>query len=158
MNLSELIQLIETVGEYLLYFFGSWEDFLERMRTEIDQNVKNNVIELLTPQFSTTTSIESLLSSLAVMSTCEKYFEYECYLTKCGIRNVHFLGTLDDWKLLQKKIRDLKKFSRDTFESYINAMLPVIDQFIDTYQGNVDREFWNKVMDIEHVGGGKSGK
>ncbi|CAF0985131.1 unnamed protein product [Adineta ricciae] len=135
-----------------------WEHFLAGIRTKIDQNVKTNVVDLLSPQFSTTTAIESLLSSLVVMSTCQKYFDYECYITKCGIRNVHFLGTLDDWKLLRKKIQDLKKFSRDSFVSYINAILPVIDQFIDTYQGNVDQEFWNKVMDIEHVGGGKSGK
>ncbi|UJR16604.1 hypothetical protein I4U23_003504 [Adineta vaga] len=128
----------------------NWEDFLERMRLEIDKNVKNDITQLLTSTFSTTTSIESLLSSFVLMNTCQKYFDYECYITKCGIRNVHFLGTLDDWKLLRKKIRDLK--------NYINAVLPIIDQFIRTYQNDIDQEFWNKVMDIEHVGGGRSGK
>lgn len=89
------------------------------------------------------------------MDTFQKYFEYKCYVTRCGIRNVHFLGTLADWKLLRQKIKELKNFGMsgsNSFSSYIDGVLPIIDQFIETYQGNVDGSFWNKVMDIEHVG------
>jgi len=131
------------------------------MRIEIGKNLKHNVTELLTSNFSTTTKIESFLSCVAIMDTFQKYFEYECYLTKCGIHNVHFMGTLDDWKVLRQKTEELKKFavaSRDNFGSYIDGLLPIIDQFIQTYQGKVDNDFWNKVMDIEHVGGGRSGR
>jgi hypothetical protein len=131
------------------------------MRIEIGKNVKHNVTELLTSNFSTTTKIESFLSCVAIMDAFQKYFEYECYVTKCGIRNVHFMGTLDDWKVLRQKTEELKKFavaSRDNFGSYIDGLLPIIDQFIQTYQGKVDNDFWNKVMDIEHVGGGRSGR
>jgi Domain of unknown function (DUF4419) len=142
------------------------------MRVEIGKNVKNDVAELLTSNFSTTTKIESLLSCVAIMDTFQKYFEYECYMMQlCGIRNVHFMGTLDDWKLLRQKTEELKKFTasgrnnfgsyifgRNNFGSYIDGLLPIIDQFIQTYQGKVDNEFWNKVMDIEHVGGGRSGR
>jgi hypothetical protein len=131
------------------------------MRLEIGKNVKNDITEMLTSNFSTTTKIESLLSCATIMDTFRKYFEYECYITKCGIRSVHFLGTLDDWNLLRKKTQELQKFTsfnRNNFDSYINGVLPVIDQFICTYQGKVDNEFWNKIMDIEHVGGGRSGR
>ncbi len=131
------------------------------MRIEIGKNVKHNVTELLTSNFSTTTKIESFLSFVAIMDTFQKYFEYECYMTLCGIRNVHFMGTLDDWKVLRQKTEELKKFTvsgRDNFGSYIDGLSTIIDQFIQTYQGKVDHHFWNKVMDIEHVGGGKSGR
>jgi hypothetical protein len=131
------------------------------MRVEIGKNVKNDVTELLTSNFSTTTKIESLLSCVAIMDIFQKYFEYECLMTRCGIRNVHFMGTLDDWKLLRCKTAQLKSFSTSgqaTFGRYIDGLLPIIDQFIETYQGKVDNEFWNKVMDIEHVGGGRSGR
>lgn len=131
------------------------------MRLKIGENVKNDAIELLTSNFTTTTKVESLLSCLAIMDTFQKYFEYECYVTLCGIRNVHFLGTLDDWKLVRQKAEELKNFSmseRHHFGSYIDGLLPIIDQFIQTYQGNIDKKFWNKVMDIEHYGGGGSGK
>jgi hypothetical protein len=142
-------------------FFCSWDDFLERMRLEIRKNVKNDVTDLLTSNFSTTTKIESLLSCAAIMDTFQKYFEYRCFMTLCGIRNVHFMGTLDDWNLLRQKTEKLKNFTtsnQDSFNVYIDGLLPIIDQFIQTYQGKVDAQFWNKVMDIEHVGGGGSGR
>jgi len=131
------------------------------MRVEIGKNTKNDITELLTSNFSTTTKIESLLSCVAIMDTFQKYFDYECYMTRCGIRNVHFMGTLDDWKLLRHKTAELKKFTTSgwkSFGTYVDGLLPIIDQFIQTYQGKVDNKFWNKVMDIEHVGGGSSGR
>ncbi|CAF1068118.1 unnamed protein product [Adineta steineri] len=137
-----------------------WNDFLEQMRQEVSRHVKNEAVELLTSNFSTTTKIESLLSCVAIMDTFKQYFEYRCIVTKCGIRNVHFVGTLDDWKLLRQKTEQLQMFStstKDSFGSYIRGLLPIIDQFIQTYQGQVDNKFWNKVMDIKHWGGGGSG-
>lgn len=131
------------------------------MQIEICKNVKNDVADLLVANFSTTGMIESFLSCVTMMSTFQKYFEYRCLITRCGIRNVHFKGTLDDWNNLRQKTEELRKLTvseHDEFGSYIDGLLPIIDQFIQTYQGNVDEEFWNKIMDIEHVGMGRSGK
>ncbi|CAF2657114.1 unnamed protein product [Rotaria sp. Silwood2] len=144
-----------------LLWFRIWNDFLECLRVEIGQNVKNSVTQLLTSNFSTTTQIESLLSCTVIMDTFQKYFKYKSYVTMCGIRNVHFMGTSEDWKLLRYKTTKLKNFTvpnRDDFGSYIDGLLPIIDQFIQTYQDNVDNQFWNKVMDVEHVGRGGSGR
>ncbi|CAF3915086.1 unnamed protein product [Rotaria sordida] len=137
-----------------------WDDFLEKMRLLMRNNVKNDVIDILTSNFSTTTKVESLLSCVAIMDTFKQYFEYRCVITKCGIRNVHFMGTLDDWKLLRHKTEQLQNFTtsrNDSFATYIQGLLPIIDKFIETYQGNVDNKFWNKIMDIKHWGGGRSG-
>jgi hypothetical protein len=131
------------------------------MRLQIGENVKNDVIDLLNANFSTTTKVESLLSSVAIMDTFKQYFEYHCMISKCGIRNVHFMGTLDDWKLLRRKTEQLQIFTtsrNDSFASYIEGLLPIIDQFIQTYEGKIDNKFWNKVMDIKHFGGGRSGR
>jgi hypothetical protein len=68
------------------------------------------------------------------------------------------MGTLDDWNHLRQKTEELKKFTMSDFGSYIDGVLSIIDQFIETYQGKVDNQFWNKVMDIEHVGWGRSGR
>ncbi|CAF1136976.1 unnamed protein product [Rotaria magnacalcarata] len=138
-----------------------WQDFLERIRLAVGSIVKNNVIDSLTANFSTTGSIESMLSCIAAMDTFKNYFEYRCQIARCGIRNVHFMGTSDDWHLLHRKIKNLKSFTtstNDTFANYIDGLLPIIDEFINTYTNKVNNEFWNKVMDIEHVGMGKSGK
>ena len=77
-------------------------------------------------------------------------------MTCCGIRKVHFLGTLDDWLLLRNKTEQLKSFTtpNDDFSSYIGGLLPVLDQFINTYQGKVDKRFWDKIFDVDHIGSG----
>ncbi len=139
----------------------SWNDFLDKMREEMNKHIKNDFIDLLTSNFSTTTNIESLLSCVAIMDTFKQYFEYRCSVTMCGIRNVHFMGTLDDWKLLRHKTAQLQIFNTPTsnsFGTYIKGVVPIIDQFIETYQGKVDNTFWNKIMDIKHWGGGRSGR
>ena len=126
------------------------------MRIEISKNVKNDVVSALTANYSTTGKVESLLSCATVMNTFKNYFEYGLMMTMCGIRKVHFLGTLDDWLLLQEKTKKLKGFTMlgDDFSTYVDGLLPVFNQFIDTYQGKVDNKFWDKIFNVEHVGRG----
>jgi hypothetical protein len=126
------------------------------MRVVIGKNVKNDVVSLLTANYSTTGKVESLLSCATIMGTFRKYFDYGLMMTLCGIRKVHFLGTLDDWLLLRRKTEQLQGFTtpKDDFSIYVEGLLPVLDQFISTYQGKVDNQFWDKIFNVEHVGRG----
>jgi hypothetical protein len=126
------------------------------MRTQIGDNVKNDIVSLLTAKYSTTGKVESLLSCATIMNTFKTYFEYGLAMRMCGIRKVHFLGTLDDWLLLRDKTKQLQGFTtpKDDFSTYVEGVLPVLDQFINTYQDKVDNQFWDKIFDIEHVGAG----
>ncbi|CAF3727219.1 unnamed protein product [Rotaria sp. Silwood1] len=81
----------------------------------------------------------------------------------CGIRQVHFMGTLNDWQSLYSKTQQLQSFGNGTFRNYIDGVLPIFDEFIKTYQGNVNKNFWIKVCDITRdtslrYGGEGSGK
>jgi hypothetical protein len=126
------------------------------MRIKIGQNVKNEIVSLLTANYSTTGNVESLLSCATIMNTFKKYFDYGLMMTMCGIRKVHFLGTIDDWLLLRQKTAQLQVFTKpkDDFSTYVDGLLPVLDQFISTYQGKVDNKFWDKIFNVEHVGRG----
>ncbi len=131
------------------------------MKEEIGKNVKNDIVEVLTSTYSTTGQIESLLSSACIMHTFKKYFDYEHCFVGCGIRNVHFLGTLADWQLLRSKAEKLKNFTKpianswdakyNDFSGYIDGVLPILDEFIRTYQGQVDNKFWDQIFDYTHV-------
>lgn len=131
------------------------------MKDEIEKNVKNDIVEVLTSTYSTTGQVESLLSCACIMHTFKKYFDYvHCY-PGCGIRNVHFLGTLADWQLLRSKAEKLKSFTNpnkpsssyhfNDFSGYIDGVLPILDEFIRTYQGQVDNKFWDQIFDYTHV-------
>jgi hypothetical protein len=130
------------------------------MREALNKHVKNDVVALLTSKYTTTGPVESLLSCAGIMQTFEKYFEYEHMSCGCGIRNVHFLGTLADWQLLRRKAEELKRFTIPSkssanhygnFSAYLDGVLPILDQFISTYQGQVDNDFWDHIFDYTHV-------
>ncbi|CAF1653729.1 unnamed protein product, partial [Adineta ricciae] len=133
-----------------------WNAFLESMSSEISKYVKNDIVKLLTANYSTTGRVESLLSCATIMNTFRQYFKYRLRWTLCGIRKVHFLGTLDDWLLLRRKTEKLQSFTTpdDDFHTYIDSALPILDQLINTYQNKVDNEFWDQIFNVEHEGSG----
>jgi hypothetical protein len=129
------------------------------MTDQVGAHVKNNVAGIITSNFSTTGSVEKLLSSVCIMHTFKKYFDYEHLECGCGIRNVHFMGTIDDWILLRKKTEELKLFtvpssgtSNRSFHAYLDGVLPILDQFIQTYKGKVDNNFWDAIFDYTKIG------
>jgi len=53
----------------------------------------------------------------------------------------------------------LKSFSNHKeWTIYIDGILPIISKFIDTYIGNVDVEWWNKIMNLRfgRLGSGRT--
>lgn len=126
-----------------------WKEFFEGILPLINKNTKPNVVESLQCDFSTTTNVESIISIVSIMDSCKQYFNYERLIPCCGINNIHFMGTLDDWGKLYDKILHLKTFSNHKeWTMYIDGILPIISKFIDTYIGEVDVEWWNKIMNI----------
>ncbi len=88
------------------------------------------------------------------MNTYQKYFSYGRCIPGCGIRNVHFGGTLDDWKKLLQKTQLLKDYDvNGALKYYVEKVSAILHKFIDTYQENVDVSFWNKVMNVRSTGG-----
>ncbi|CAF0891196.1 unnamed protein product [Didymodactylos carnosus] len=138
-----------------------WTDFFEMMKEKISENVKNeDIIDQLTSNFSTTTEIESILSYACIMDTFQAYFSYGRCIPGCGIRAVHFEGTLDDWHLLKNKTEQLKMYTKkcDKYEQYLDNLLPILDEFIKTYQGQVNSIFWDHIMDLNNgrLGSGRT--
>ncbi len=74
------------------------------MIVEIANNTKNNVVENLQADFSTSGKIEKFMSTAVIMDTFQKYFTYKLIGAACGIRDVKFMGTVEDWRKLLTKI------------------------------------------------------
>jgi len=110
--------------------------------------------DLIIPKFSTTTKLTKLVCEVLLLDTFSPYFAYTVY-TMCGIPNVILLGTRDDWVLLREKVNNLSQFQ---FEWYVEAVLPILDQFIAAKDGNVDVEFWRSMYKYRgrHGSGGPS--
>jgi len=126
-------------------------NFFQLIIKKIEANTKGEIVKNLQCNFSTTTLVEQCLSTAVIMDSFKKYFSYGRCIPCCGIRNVHFMGNLDDWKKLRTKISSLKQYTTEKNKSwpqYIEGVLEITDQFIETFQGKPNKEFWNKIMNI----------
>jgi len=50
------------------------------------------------------------------------------------------LGTLDDWKKLKFHANTLREYDLGW---WIDSIDPILDKFIETYEGKVDTQFWS---------------
>ena len=68
-------------------------------------------------------------------------------MTLCGINNVYFDGTREDWVKMRMKLQALAKYDVDgRLKKYVEDMDVILRKFIDTYDGNPDQAWWNRII------------
>lgn len=126
-----------------------WDEFFEKIIIEIEKNTKN--VSELKSDFSTSDSVAKILSTMAIMDSMKQYFEYGRTVPCCGIQQVHFLGNLNDWLHLSKKIENLKKYAiKKSWTVYIDGLAIIINNFIETFKNNVDVNWWNQILNLKN--------
>jgi hypothetical protein len=127
---------------------GDWPEAVNRLVVRTDEAVeKIDVKSLLECNFSTTTKTTLTASRIVLLDMLKKYFSYKGYLT-CGIPKVTLKGTLDDWTKLQEKVVQLRQLDLD-MDFWLDRLDPVVWKLVETYKGNVDEEFWSKIISKE---------
>lgn len=78
--------------------------------------------------------------------------------TECGIPWIELQGTEQDWVALRDRATRLGLLMLPSFGTrWMEALLPVLDEFVAAYRGNVNHEFWQcMVKRIERYGSGAS--
>jgi hypothetical protein len=94
--------------------------------------------DLVVAGFSTTGPVERAATEVLLMDTFQAYFEYEM-ICGCGIPQVTLLGTPDDWRNLRRRAGMLSEFE---LTWWTDALLPVLDQIVETAEGRLDQSFW----------------
>ena len=82
------------------------EEFCEK----ISENIGNELTEILTPNFTTSTKDSIIAGKVSIMSTFKKYFRYRLGMISCGIPYIILEGNLEDWKKILKKLKVLSKY------------------------------------------------
>lgn len=131
---------------------ASWRELVQKMSVAIDKNLKQEVKDWLLPNFSTTTPIDTMAGGILLMGTMQNYMAYKMVLC-CGIPRVTLEGTLEDWQLLREKAARFATFGGD-LEKWATLLLPVLDQLIASYQGDVDIAFWERIATQQRKGSG----
>ena len=66
----------------------------------------------------------------------------------CGITKVHFLGEMNDWESLKKKIQMMMTYD-EPLEEWGTLLLGIIAKFQEQMEGKIDREFWCNIISKE---------
>jgi len=102
----------------------------------------------LLPDFTTTTYNDRLTASVLFYATPEAA-KNEDFILQCGIPEITLLGTEQDWTRLKAKIFELR-----VPHKWLQAISPILKEFIDVFTAPPRVEFWNRIC--SYVGGGSS--
>ena len=133
-------------------YSANYDQLISDMAVEIEKNTVTAVRSWLEPNFSTTTPNDRTVGRVVLMSAMKKFFDYKMCLM-CGIPNVTLEGTLEDWKDIRARTEKLKEYG---LEDLGLILIDILDQFIQSYQGNVDKDFWARICHREGGGSGPS--
>ncbi|KAL2760369.1 hypothetical protein ACRALDRAFT_1021798, partial [Sodiomyces alcalophilus JCM 7366] len=115
--------------------------------------------EWMVPNFSTTTEVDTLVCSAAMLGAMKHYFDYRFKLA-CGIPSVTLLGDVSDWRSILDRLSKLTSFGpqHPHLAQWKALLTPVVQNMIDCFNGGpteyVAVDFWSK---IAHYTGGGSG-
>ena len=101
------------------------------------------ILENLTPNFTTTNYNSLIISKLSIMGSFQKYFDYHMIAYICGNPYIILEGTAEDYIKIKKKAEYLKKYE---FEWYIDRIIPIIQKMIDAKNGNIDVDFFKNII------------
>ncbi|CAH6419317.1 Domain of unknown function (DUF4419)-containing protein [uncultured virus] len=134
---------------------SDWPTIIAQFSDLINENTVGSVRDWIEPKFSTTTPNDSLIGRVALMGAMKNYFAYGCHIC-CGIPKVTLMGTLEDWQELKHRIERLADYGKDTDQEALiwwrDILIPIADEFIISYEGNPNEDFWQSCAN--YLGGG----
>ena len=117
------------------------KDIINDFCEQISENVGKEIIDILTPNFTTSNENSIIAGKVSIMSTFKNFFDYEEVWISCGIPYILLEGSLNDWENILNKLKFLSKY-----EFYINNIEKDIIEIINTKKGNININFWRKII------------
>lgn len=145
------------VQEFATLLTAHYDALARKIINIMEPFLIDDVRQWLIPNFSTTTLNDVTVASVVMMSAMQKYFSYGMELS-CGIPEITLLGTPEDWSALRIRLDRLIQYDNTNKEMTIwyNLLVPILDEFVQSSQGNVNTEFWNKICHHISTGSGPS--
>ena len=117
------------------------EDFSIQINKKIVEYLGKELMNNLTPDFTTTDYNSTIVSKLSIMGAFKNYFNYQMFGIACGNPYIILEGTSEDYKKIIKKAVNLGKYK---FEWYINWIYPLIQKMVDAKEGKIDIPHFQK--------------
>jgi hypothetical protein len=145
-NFSGKKELIVNVPDITLgNLNNNWEQVFPQFSKQIADNTSKELIDMLTADFSTTTPTTKIASQITIMESFKDYFDYKVRMSGCGIPKITIEGTTEDWEKVLQKTQYISKYNLTWWTSELK---PILIQIINATKGNVNKNFWMKMVKI----------
>ena len=124
------------------------ENFSEQINSQMEKFLGKEVIETLTPNFTTTDYNSTIICKISIMGAFKKYFKYEMHLCGCGVPYIILEGTAEDYEKIIAKAKKLEKYD---FDWYINRIIPHIQKMVDAKKGNIDIKYFKNFIQDDKI-------
>ncbi len=118
---------------------SNWEAVFPQFTNQISDYTGKELTNILVSDFTTTTPTTRIVSEITVMETVKPYFDYEVWMTGCGIPKITIEGTTNDW---EKVLEKTKYISRYKLKWWTDELQPILKQIIETKKGKFKKSFW----------------
>jgi len=129
---------------------NEWPGCFDEFSLKIKEFVGEDRVKLSVQKFTTTTSVDLAAFHVVHMDAMKAYFKYKV-LFFCGIPEITLLGTTDDWNRILQCIENYREFKLDW---WVDELKPVLEQFVKASSGDVDVDFWSKILTKSMIGSG----
>ena len=117
------------------------DDLIEEFCNKISENIGNELTDILTPNFTTSSKESIIAGKVSIMSTFKEYFNYRIGMISCGIPYILLEGNLEDWKKILEKLKSLAKYEFST-----EKIEKDIIEIINTKEGKINLDFWRTII------------
>jgi len=118
------------------------KDIIKDFCEQISENIGKELIDILTPNFTTSNENSIIAGKVTIMSAFSNFFDYYgMMMLTCGIPYIILEGSLNDWENLLNKLRFLSKY-----DFKIGIMENDIINIINAKKGIIDLNFWRRII------------
>lgn len=128
----------------------NWTTAINLLSDQLSQRIDSKLFSLYTPNFTTTSTPEKIAFQLTLMNTVKDYYEFYV-ATACGIPEIKLLGERKDWVWMYENV---DQFTKLGLEEWVTVLKPILKNFVDAFEGNVDKSFWCNILTTKSISGG----
>jgi hypothetical protein len=123
--------------------YEEWHGVIADLFDSLQEKIPVETGEPLNVKFSTTSPIDYNISRSLVMAVASEYYTYT-WAVACGIPQIKVNGTKLDWSLLKDSFNKLA--SRLNLEWWVKELNPVLDEFINVFDGKINLIHWRSIF------------
>lgn len=135
-------KILTVTGTDFLFEDTDWPKIIGDFASQIEENTKGDIAQVITADFSTTGPVERVASQITLMESVKSYFTYEFYTT-CGIPSITLKGTPEDWQRVLEKTQKLSQYGLD---GWVKELEPILTEFILAAEGHPNQHFWQCIV------------